>query len=121
MRIVGSTPETGVRIDVTRPREGGPPWVYEGEAGTSGVRLPVKAVVSGEGQVTVELPAGAPADSIHDGPNGDLNGRIEATAERVRLLLRAAYKHARDDAQPPPRRIVRWRADVDVAPPRRGG
>jgi hypothetical protein len=123
MRIVGSTPETGVRIDVTRPREGGPPWLYEGEAVTSNARIPVKAVVSGEGQVTVELqlPAGAPAESVHDGPDGDTNGGLEGTAERVRLLLRAAYKHAREDAQPPPRRIVRWRADVDVAPPRRGG
>jgi hypothetical protein len=35
--------------------------------------------------------------------------------------MRAAYKHAREDAQPPPRRIVRWRAEVDVASARRGG
>ena len=55
--------------------------------------------------MVVELAAGAP----------------EGIAERVRLLMRAAYKHAREDGQPPPRRIVRWRAEVDLAPPRRGG
>jgi len=108
MGIVGTTPESGVRIDVTRPREGGPPWRYEGEAVTPGARLSVTAVVSADGQVTVELAAGAaPA--------------MAATAERVRLLLRAAHKHAREDGQPPPRRVVRWRADGDVAPPRPGG
>jgi hypothetical protein len=45
----------------------------------------------------------------------------EGIGDRVRLLMRAAYKHAREDAQPPPRHIVRWRAEVDVASSRRGG
>jgi hypothetical protein len=105
MGIVGSNPESGVRIDVVRAREGGPPWQYTGEAVTAADRFDVACTVSAEGEVVVRLPEGAP-DSI---------------AERVRLLLRAAYKHAQGDSQPPPRRIVRWRAEVDLAPPRRGG
>jgi hypothetical protein len=104
MSIIGSTPETGVRIDVSRPREGSPPWRYEGEAVTSTARFLLVSTVSAEGDVVVELPPGAP----------------EGIGERVRLLLRAAYKHAREDTQPPPRRIVRWRAEVDLASPRRG-
>jgi hypothetical protein len=105
MTIVGSTPESGVRIDVIRPREGGPPWKYAGEAVTSSARFALGITVSATGEVAVELPGDAP----------------DGIAERVRLLLRAAYKHAREDEQPPPRRIVRWRAEVDVAPSRRGG
>jgi hypothetical protein len=105
MSIIGSTPESGVRIDVTRPREGAPPWRYEGEAVTAAARFAVVSTVTAEGDVSVELAADAPP----------------AIAERVRLLMRAAYKHAREDDQPPPRRIVRWRAEVDLASPRRGG
>jgi hypothetical protein len=105
MSIVGSTPESGVRIDVSRPREGGPPWRYEGEVVTSAARFALVSTVSAVGDVLVELPPEAP------GGIGD----------RVRLLMRAAYKHAREDGQPPPRRIVRWRAEVDLASSRRGG
>jgi len=105
MSIIGSTPESGIRIDVSRAREGAPPWRYEGEAVTSTARFTVVSTISTEGEVLVELPPEAP----------------DGIAERIRLLMRAAFKHAREDAQPPPRRIVRWRADVDVASSRRGG
>jgi len=105
MSIVGSSPESGVRVDVTRPREGGPPWRYQGEAVTSTARFDLAATVSAEGEVRVDLPEQAP----------------EGIGDRVRLLLRAAYKHAREDAQPPPRHIVRWRAEVEVASGGRGG
>ena len=105
MSIVGSTPESGLRVDVTRPREGGPPWRYEGEAVTSTTRFALLATVSADGEVRVDLPPHAP----------------EGIGDRVRLLVRTAYKHAREDAQPPPRHIVRWRAEVDLAPPRRDG
>ncbi len=105
MSIIGSTPETGIRIDVIRPREGAPPWRYEGEAVTRDARFALAATVSAEGDVVVELGTQAP----------------DGIGERVRLLMRAAYKHAREDGQPPPRRIVRWRAEVDLAPRRRGG
>jgi hypothetical protein len=113
MSIVGSTPESGVRIDVARPREGGPPWHYAGEAVTASARFPLKATVSVEGGVVVDLPGEAAGEGAGSGTDG--------VAERVRLLLRAAYKHAREDGQPPPRRIVRWRAEVDLASPRRDG
>jgi hypothetical protein len=106
MGIVGNTPETGVRIDMSRQREGGPPWRYEGQAVTPDATWPVVATVADDGQVQVEL-ASAPASAAPTEATA-----IEAIAERVRLLLRAAYKHAREDGQPPPRRIVRWRADA---------
>jgi hypothetical protein len=105
MSIIGSTPESGIRIDVSRAREGAPPWRYEGEAVTSTARFAVASTVTAEGDVVVELGADAP----------------EGIGGRVRLLMRAAYRHAREDGQPPPRRIVRWRAEVDLASPRRGG
>jgi hypothetical protein len=33
-------------------------------------------------------------------------------ADRVRLILRAAWRHAKEDGVPPPRRIVRWRPEA---------
>jgi len=95
MGIVGHHPETGVRVDVERAREGGPPWRYEGEAVTPASRFQLAADVGDDGNVVIELEPGAPA----------------ALAEKVRLLLRAAWKHAEEEAIQPPRHIVRWRAD----------
>ena len=95
MGIVGNHPETGVRIDVQRPGAGGPPWRYEGEAITPSQRFQVAALVAEDGAVSVELQSGAPA----------------GLAEKARLLVRTAWKHAREDETTPPRRIVRWRAD----------
>ncbi len=95
MAIVGGRPESGVRIDVARLREAtAPPWRYEGEAATPEAAVQVVVVVDAEGRVDVELAVGA-------GPE---------LAEKVRLIVRAAWKHARDDGAPPPRRIQRWRA-----------
>jgi hypothetical protein len=95
MGIVGDRPETGVRIDVSRPPEGGPPWQYRGEAVTASARFGLTGTVSGAGVVTVELETGAPA----------------GMADKARLLLKAAWKHARDEESPPPRRVMRWRPD----------
>jgi hypothetical protein len=95
MGIVGHHPETGVRIDVERPTAEGPPWRYEGEAVTPSARFRVAASVGSDGAVSVELQLGAPA----------------GLAEKARLLVRAAWKHAREDEAAPPRRIVRWRPD----------
>ena len=103
MSIVGNTPESGIRVDVIRSREGGPPWRYEGEAVTATARFALIVTVSAEGDVRIDPLPQAP----------------EAIGDRVRLLMRTAYKHARDDGQPPPRHIVRWRAEVDVAAARR--
>jgi hypothetical protein len=95
MGIVGHHPETGVRIDVQRNGAGGPPWRYEGEAVTPRARFRVAARIAEDGQVFVELAADAPP----------------GLAEKLRLLVRAVWKHAREDEAAPPRHIVRWRAD----------
>jgi hypothetical protein len=95
MGIVGDKPESGVRIEVERPREGGPPWRYEGHAVTASERIAVAATVTADGEASVEVAEGAPA----------------GLAEKLRLLVRAAWKHASEEGAPPPRRIVRWRSD----------
>jgi hypothetical protein len=95
MGIVGHHPETGVRIDVERERAAGPPWRYEGEVVTPSSRYRVAALLAEDGGVSVELETAAPA----------------GLAEKTRLLVRAAWKHAHEEQAPPPRRIVRWRAD----------
>jgi|SRR5215467_3634224 len=97
MSIVGPQPETGLRIEIERSRAAGPPWTYEGEAVTPDTRFPLRATVARDGDVKVEL-----SGSKAPGP----------LAESLRRIVRAAYRHARDEnpEAPPPRRIVRWRA-----------
>ncbi|MDP9150839.1 MAG: hypothetical protein M3O36_12985 [Myxococcota bacterium] len=95
MSIAGTYPESGVRIDVQRLLAGGPPWLYEGEAVTPSRRFRVAIKLEANGTVTVELEADAPP----------------AIAAKARLIVRAAWKHAQEDAVPPPRRIMRWRAE----------
>jgi hypothetical protein len=93
MGITGDHPESGVRVDVQRPRDGGPPWRYEGEAATAQERYPMTAVVGADGTVEVTLAPPGPAE----------------VREKVRLILRSAWKHGQEDGTAPPRRIVRWR------------
>ena len=100
MAIVGERPETGVRIAIERPREGGPPWAYAGKASLPDAAFPVQVSVSEEGEVAVVL---APAEDGTAVPP-DL-------AEKIRLIVRAGYKQAKSDGEPPAFRIVRWRAD----------
>jgi hypothetical protein len=95
MGIVGYHPETGLRLEVERQPGEGPPWRYQGEAVTPSARFQVAALIAGGGGVSVELQDGAP----------------DTLAEKARLLVRAASKHAREDGGAPPRRIVRWRPD----------
>lgn len=95
MGIVGHHPESGFRIEVERARESGPPWRYEGEAVTPATRFPLAATVREDGAVDVELEAAAPS----------------GLAEKVRMLLKTAWRHADQDEVAPPTRIVRWRAD----------
>ena len=96
MGIIGEHPESGLRIDISRERDGGPPWRYAGEAVTPGARVAMRAVVEADGTVTVDIDDPAPE-----------------VAEKARLIVRAAYKHAReaDENAAPPRRIQRWRAE----------
>jgi hypothetical protein len=88
MGIVGDRPESGVRLELERPREGGPPWEYTGRAATPDGEYPVSATVSAAGDVEVQAPP--------------------EVKTKVALILRAAWKHG-DGA--PPRKIVRWRGE----------
>jgi len=84
-----------VRVDLERPLGRAAPWRYAGEVVTPGQRLGIDVCVEGDGAVTVRIQDGAPP----------------GLAEKVRLLVRAAVRHAQDEGADPPRRIVRWRAD----------
>ena len=97
--ILGERPETGVRIAIERPREGGPPWSYAGAAVLPDASYPVRVTVSEAGEVGVELAEGAGGAP----PPADL-------AEKVRLIVRTVYRQAKADDEPPAWRIVRWRA-----------
>jgi hypothetical protein len=99
--IVGERPETGVRIAIERPREGGPPWAYAGSASLPDASFPVRVTVSDAGDVDVALSG---ADEGGAAPPSDL-------AEKIRLIVRTAYRQAKSDGEPPAFRIVRWRAD----------
>jgi hypothetical protein len=96
MGIVGERPESGVRITVERPRDGGPPWRYEGMASTPAEAFAITAMIDEGGEVTVAVDARAPPD----------------LAEKVRLMLRAVVRQAKVDGDgAPARKVVRWRPD----------
>ncbi len=99
MAIIGERPETGVRIAIERPREGGPPWSYAGAAVLPEASYPVRVTVTEAGDVGVELSAA----TVGAAPPGDL-------AEKVRLIVRTVFRQAKSDDEPPAWRIVRWRA-----------
>jgi hypothetical protein len=94
MGIAGDVPERGLRIVLERARGDGPPWLYRGEITTPAAHCSASATVSADGHVDVELPADAPP----------------GLGNRLRLVLRAAWKHAQADGTPPPLRVARWRA-----------
>jgi hypothetical protein len=101
MPIVGDRPESGVRIAIERPREGGPPWIYAGAVHAPEGSLGVQVTVHGDGAVDVAL-----ASAEDCGP-ADRAG----IAEKVRLIVRAAYRQASADGEAPARRITRWRGE----------
>ena len=78
-----------MRIAIERPRDGGPPWRYEGFVHTPDASANVVVIVTENGEVTVEGPE----------------------AEKVRLIVRTVFKQAKSDGEPPARRIVRWRGE----------
>jgi hypothetical protein len=98
--IVGERPQTGVRIAIERPREGGPPWVYAGSAFLPDASFSARVTVSEAGEVDVALSSEEGGGS----PPPDL-------AEKIRLIVRTVYRQAKSDGEPPAFRIVRWRAD----------
>jgi hypothetical protein len=93
MSIVGRNPESGIRLMIERVREEGPPWAYEGAAYTPRSTHPLRVVVQADGVVVVEVDDALPSDLV----------------QRMRQMVRAAYKHAHDAQQPPPRQIHRWK------------
>ncbi len=88
MAVTGDRPESGVRLELERPREGGPPWEYRGRAATPDGEWPVAATIGAEGEVRVEAPP--------------------ELQTKVSLILRTAFKHGQGA---PPRKIVRWRGE----------
>jgi hypothetical protein len=98
--IVGERPQTGVRIAIERPREGGPPWAYAGSAFLPDASFSARVTVSEAGEVDVTLSS----EEGGGAPPPDL-------AEKIRLIVRTVYRQAKSDGEPPAFRIVRWRAD----------
>ena len=90
----GCGSESGVKVEAERPSAGGPPWRYRGSATAFGRRFDLVVTLEADGAARVELSPDPPAD----------------LAERVRLMMRAAWRHASAENLPPPRRIARWRA-----------
>jgi hypothetical protein len=90
-----------VRIHVERERSReDPPWSYVGAAHVPDASFPVTVAVdaAGEVRVTVDAAEGGAA------PPPDL-------AEKVRLIVRTAYRQAKADDEAPAWRIVRWRGE----------
>jgi hypothetical protein len=83
MAIAKGRPETGFRIALERATE--EPLVYEG---------------------TLQTPEGEHAIRIE----GDIVVGCDAdVADKIRLLVRTAIRHAESDGRRPPLRITRWR------------
>lgn len=104
MPVTGERPESGVRIEIARPKSASGadagPWIYEGAAHTPDATFPARVTVSGTGDVEVHLDASEAGETAPK----DL-------AEKVRLIVRTAHKQAKADGEPPPLRITRWRGN----------
>lgn len=101
MPIAGDRPETGVRIQIARDKaREDPPWSYAGAAHVPDASYPVAVVVDADGHVEVTVSAAEGGAA----PPPDL-------AEKVRLIVRTAYRQAKADDEPPAWRIVRWRGE----------
>jgi hypothetical protein len=100
--IVGERPESGVRITIERDKaQHEPPWRYEGAAHVPDDSFPIAVTVDADGTVAVAVQESA---SRRVPPPSDL-------AEKVRLIVRTAYRQASADGEPPAWRLVRWRGE----------
>jgi hypothetical protein len=81
-------PETGLRIEVERQCEDGPPWCYHGRAVTRDGAYGLSAVVSEDGRVSVEVSSDTPTQ----------------LALRVIRVVKTACAGL-------PERIVQWRGE----------
>lgn len=95
MPVVSGRPSHGVRFILERQQggAGGGGVVYEGQ------------IVTPTGEFSVRLTADASAEvSVETAADGTL-------AEKARLLVRTALRHAAAEGEAPPRVIQRWRGD----------
>lgn len=102
MPVAGRRPESGVRIELERPRGDTPPFRYAGAVHLPDASHDVRVVVEEDGRVEVSLapgPVGADAAVPPD------------LSEKVRLIVRTVTKQAKADEVAPPLRIVRWRGE----------
>jgi hypothetical protein len=88
MGQIAHHPESGLRIEVERQYDEGPPWCYQGKAVTPSSAYGVSAIVKGDGSVSVEVASEAP----------------RRVADRVVRVMKAACVGL-------PHRIVQWRGE----------
>ena len=93
MPITGSHPEKGIRIELTLGKNATNLDAYSGLIVTPSGEFRFEASIATSGEVSVA--SDAPAD----------------LAEKTRLVVRTAVRHATAEKSPLPRRIVRWRGD----------
>ena len=122
MPIVGEHPERGVRLVLEREPEG-PPWCYAGDAFTAASHWKIRAIVEKGGAVAITMGERVFRDGVGDGECASEMSEAEI-AEKARLIVRTAAKHAQDERTrenevsgpvrnegAPPRRIQRWRGE----------
>jgi hypothetical protein len=100
--IGGDSPETGVRIVIQREKSRpDPPWEYAGAAHLPDASFPIDVRVDAGGEVSVSI---SPSEVTGAQIPPDLS-------EKVRLIVRTAYRQAKADGEAPAWRIVRWRGE----------
>jgi hypothetical protein len=93
MPITGSHPEKGIRIELTLGKNAAGLASYSGLIVTPDDEFAFEASISDSGEVSVS--SNAPVD----------------LAEKTRLIVRTAARHAATEKSRLPRHIVRWRGD----------
>jgi hypothetical protein len=84
-----------MRVVAERSRAAGPPWRYEGEAALNDARFRLVATLDANGGVQVQVDPDAP----------------DGLADKVKLIVRTAWRRASEDGLHPPLRVARWRPD----------
>jgi hypothetical protein len=93
MPITGSHPEKGIRIELTLGKNAAARDRYAGVIVTPDTEFAIEVILEDSGEVSVT--SDAPAD----------------LAEKTRLIVRTAARHAAAEKSRLPRHIVRWRGD----------
>lgn len=107
MPIASDRPESGVRIAIERDaKKDDPPFRYAGLVHLPEGSHPVAVEVDADGAVAVSFPAASGAAGTPAA-----GATTPELAEKVRLIVRTAYRQAKADGEPPAWRIVRWRGE----------